>query len=133
MVIPKSALVVALTLGSCGRTGRKTAVTFRVLMVIAAVGWSGSLGAQAPRPWNVAVGIGARTGRPAQDGAAVVGEIGRSVYAASRMTLDLRLTAGHFGTTDSGVCFSKRAWPIVTRGCTHDGYSTVVALKEASL
>jgi len=63
-------------------------------MVIAAVGWSGSLGAQAPRPWNVAVGIGARTGRPAQDGAAVVGEIGRSVYAASRVTLDLRLTAG---------------------------------------
>jgi hypothetical protein len=49
-------------------------------MVIAAVGWSGSLGAQSPRPWNVAVGIGARTGRPVQDGAAVVGEIGRSVY-----------------------------------------------------
>jgi hypothetical protein len=79
-----------------------------LLIVIAVVVWSGSVGAQATRPWQVALGIGATTGEPVGDGAAVIAEIGRSLYATPRMTLDLRLTAAHLRTTDRFVCFSDQ-------------------------
>lgn len=78
-----------------------------LLIAIAVAVWSGSLDAQVTPPWQAALGIGGTTGKPLANGAAIIGEIGRSLYAAPRVTLDLRFTAAHLRTGDR-LCFSDQ-------------------------
>jgi len=81
-------------------------ISIRRLLVAVAT-WSGSLDAQLTRPWQVGLGAGGTTGKPLQSGAAVIGEIGRSVYAAPRVTFDLRVTVAHIRTARR-LCFADQ-------------------------
>jgi hypothetical protein len=78
-----------------------------LLFVTGMAAWAGTLGAQVRQPWHFALGIGANTDGPLHTGESAIGEIGRSLYAVPRLTLDLRITGARI-SKDSRLCFSAQ-------------------------
>src|SRR5262245_60488594 len=85
----------------------RTTVNRSFLIWLVTVGGAGSLDAQTPHPWHVALGIGGTGIRPSAIGYPdFSGELGRSLYATSRMTLAVRL-AGARLETDHRICLTS--------------------------
>ena len=76
------------------------------LIWLVTVGGLRSLPAQTTHPWHVALGVGATAHEPISHGVVFSGEVGRRLYANSRMTLAVRL-AGARLEPDHFVCLTS--------------------------